>query len=75
MPADLPKLHVVSVTRDSKFQISYKLSDGSASAFRVVPAMADFIVEAWAARRSSHVSLVTILEEIQELTEIVKGMS
>jgi len=35
------------VTRDSRFQISYELSDGSSSAFRVVPAMANLIIKAW----------------------------
>ncbi len=39
-------LEVVEVTRDSKFQISYKLSDGTASAFRVTEQMADMLIEA-----------------------------
>ena len=43
-----PKPTLVSVTRDGSFQINYELSDGSSSAFRVVPTMADFIMQAWA---------------------------
>ncbi len=41
---------VVSVTRDSAFQISYELEDGTSSAFRVMPAMGDLIEQWWCER-------------------------
>lgn len=38
---------LVKVERDGQFQISYHLSDGKSSAFRVEPLMAEFIMDAW----------------------------
>ncbi len=75
MPAETPEPQIVLIERAARHYVCYAMSDGLESGFRVEPAMADFIVEAWAARRSSHVSLAAILKETQELTEIVKGMA
>lgn len=38
---------IESIVRDSKFQISYTLDDGTMSAFRCLPEMADFIMFEW----------------------------
>ena len=76
MPAkEASEPQVVSVTRDSPFQVSYVMSDGTGSAFRATRSMADFIVEAWERKHSSPTVIEQILEEVQELSQIVKGLS
>ena len=47
MPADASKPVVVSVTRDSSFQVSYVMSDGTGSAFPVTQSMGDLIENWW----------------------------
>ena len=83
MPADPPHIYdvpktpaqLVSVSRASKFQIDYVMSDEIGSSFRCTPEFADFVMEAWAARNSSpQTTIEQILEEVQELAGIVRGI-
>jgi len=64
------------VSRGSKFQIDYVMSDTTGSSFRCTSEFADFVVKAWSERNSTtQIALDRILAEIQELSQIVKGMA
>ena len=72
MPADTSEPSVVSVARDSPFQVSYVMSDKTSSALRCTPAFADFVVEAWAARNSSsQINIEKVLKELRELIQLI----